>query len=112
MTQAQNNADETPDKQSIEQLQERYQALQTRKIQAETQRDSAQERLEELKKEAVQKYGTSDVAKLKSKLEEMKAENEKKRAKYQDDLDKIDQALGKVEEKFAPQAAPDNEAQE
>lgn len=112
MTQAQYNEDKTPDKQSIEQLQQRYQGLQTRKIQAETQRDSAQERLQELKEQAVEKYGTSDVVELKSKLEQMKTENEKKRAKYQTDLDKVDQALGEVEKKFAPPVAPDDEVQE
>jgi len=108
MAQTQNNTDAS-DNQSIEQLQERYQDLQKRKIQAETQKSGAEERLEELKKEAREKYDTDDVGELKSKLEQMKAENEKKRAKYQADLDKIDEGLRQVESKFAPQTDADEE---
>lgn len=110
MAQAQNNSDAS-DKQSIEQLQERYQDLQKRKIQAETQKSGAEERLEELRQQAVEKYGTADVAELKTKLKEMKAENEKKRAKYQADLDKIDEGLREVEEKFALQTDTEDEEQ-
>jgi adenosine deaminase len=110
MAQTQNDSD-AAGKQSIDQLQERYQALQERKIKAEAQRDSAKERLEELKKEAREKYDTDDLEELKTKLEQMKAENEKKRAKYQADLDKIDEGLRAVEEEFAPQTATDDEEQ-
>jgi len=108
MAQTQNNTDAS-DNQSIEQLQERYQALQERKIKAEAQRDSAKDRLEELKEQAREKYGTDDIEELKTKLEQMKAENEKKRAKYQADLDKIDEGLRQVESKFAPQTDADEE---
>jgi len=110
MAQTQNNTDAS-EKQSIEQLQERYQDLQKRKIQAETQRSGAEERLEELKKKAREKYGTDDLEELKTKLEQMKAENEKKRAKYQADLDKIDEGLRQVETKFAPQTDAEDEEQ-
>ena len=54
--------------QTIEQLQKRHADLNKRKIQAETQRDSAKKQLDDLKADAVRKYGTDDVAKLKEQL--------------------------------------------
>ena len=87
--------------QSIEQLQQRYQDLNRKKIQAETQRDSATKRLDELKAQAQEKYGTDDVAKLQEKLAEINNENARKKAKYQEDLDKIEKGLTEVEAKFA-----------
>lgn len=110
MAQTQNDGD-AAGKQSIDQLQERYQALQERKIKAGAQRDSAKERLEELKKQAREKYDTDDLEELKTKLEQMKAENEEKRAKYQADLDKIDEGLREVEAKFAPQTDAEDKEQ-
>lgn len=91
--------------QTIEQLQQRYQELNRKKIQAETQRDSAKTRLDELKAQAQEKYGTDDVAKLQEKLTEIISDNAKKRAKYQEDLDKIDKGLADVEAKFSESAA-------
>ena len=91
--------------QTIEQLQRRYQALHTRKIQAETHRDGATTRLEELKAQAREKYGTDDVAKLREKLAEIIDENNRKRARYQEDLDKIENGLAEVEAKFSEGAS-------
>jgi predicted transcriptional regulator len=87
--------------QTIEQLQRRYQDLNTKKIQAETQRDGAAKRLAELKAQALEKYGTDDVGRLKERLTEIITENAAKRAKYQEDLDKIDQGLAAVEARFS-----------
>jgi chromosome segregation ATPase len=87
--------------QTIEQLQQRYQDLNRKKIQAETQRDSATKRLDELKAQAQEKYGTDDVAKLQEKLAEINNENARKKAKYQEDLDTIEKGLAEVEAKFA-----------
>lgn len=87
--------------QTIEQLQQRYQNLNRKKIQAETQRDSAKTRLDDLKTQAQEKYGTDDVAKLQAKLAEIIDENARKRAKYQEDLDKIEKGLAEVETKFS-----------
>lgn len=92
--------------QSIEELQQRYQDLHTKKIQAETQRDTAQKSLEELKCQARAKYGTDDLAQLQTKLTEMIAENARKRSTYQAELDKIEQGLAEVERKFADSAPP------
>jgi chaperonin cofactor prefoldin len=95
--------------QTIEQLQQRYQELNRKKIQSETQRDSATTRLEELKAHAREKYGTDDVAKLQEKLAEIITENARKRAKYQEDLDKIEKGLADVEAKFSEAASVSSE---
>jgi len=87
--------------QSIEQLQQRYQQLHTRKIQAEAHLDNARKQLTTLQDEARQKYGTADVVELRQKLVAMKAENESKRAGYQTELERIESELAVVEQKFA-----------
>ncbi len=86
---------------SIEELQRRYQGLHTKKTQAETLRDEAKKRLDELKAQAREKYGTDDAAELQKKLDEMVAENARKVAEYKAHLDSIDQGLAEVERKFA-----------
>jgi chromosome segregation ATPase len=86
---------------SIEELQRRYQGLHTKKTQAETLRDDAKKRLDELKAQAREKYGTDDAAELQKKLDEMVAENTRKITEYKAHLDSIDQGLADVERKFA-----------
>lgn len=90
--------------QSIEELQRRYQGLHTKKIQAETQRDAAKQRLEELKSQARAKYGTDDLGQLRTKLDEMIAENARKRSAYQADLDRIEQGLAEIERQYSDAA--------
>jgi phage shock protein A len=100
MTQKTKHAGDVPE-QTIEQLQERYQALHTRKIQSETHLQNARQQLETLKRQAREAYGTDDVAELAKKLESMKAENEQKRQGYEADLDRIEAELSAVEQKFS-----------
>ncbi|MEX2389191.1 MAG: hypothetical protein WD534_15040 [Phycisphaeraceae bacterium] len=99
-------------KQTIEQLQQRYNLLNTRRIQAETNLENAEKQLEKLKKQARKQYGTDDVEKLKAKLQQMEADNEKKRAKYQADLDQIEKNLQEVEQKYGATDAPADAKQE
>jgi hypothetical protein len=87
-------------KQTIEQLQQRYERLNTQKIQCETKLESARAELEKLRREAREKYGTDDLVELQAKLEQMKADNEQKRAQYQADLDRIEADLDQVEKTF------------
>ena len=89
------------DKQSIEALQRRYQTLNTKKIQAETNLEHAQTQLAKLQQRARDDYETDDVAALRTKLAEMTAENERKRSNYQADLDRIEADLAAVEQTFA-----------
>src|SRR5688572_30274124 len=91
--------------QSIEQLQQRYSELNTKKIQADTSLKHARDQLAALKKEALEKFGTDDVAELRAKLDAMKADNEEKRRQYQVELDRIETELAEVESRFAAQSA-------
>ena len=92
--------------QTIEQLQQRYQELNRKKIQAETQRDGATLRLNELKAQARDKYGTDDVSSLQEQLAGFIKENADKKAKYQADLDNIEKGLAAVEAKFSEAGSP------
>lgn len=92
--------------QSIEQLQARYQALNTRKIQAETHLQNARDQLATLKKQALDAYGTDDVEQLREQLQKMKSENEQKRQNYQAELNRIEGNLAAVEQKFAAAENP------
>ena len=93
---------ESSEKQSIEQLQARYNDLNNKKIRAEADLANAKKELESLKKKAREKYQTDDVAELQELLARMKAENEEKRKSYQAQLDTIESELAEVEKKFAP----------
>jgi chromosome segregation ATPase len=86
--------------QTIEQLQQRYQQLHTRKIQCDTKLDQARKQLEDLKREAREKYDTDDVAELQAKLAAMKADNEEKRGAYQAQLEGIERELSQVEQNY------------
>lgn len=110
MTHPSNPPSSAAGEQTIEQLQQRYQELNRKKIQAETQRDNAKARLDELKTKAKRDYGTDDVAELQKKLNEMIADNARKRAKYQEDLDKIETELAEVETKFSDANRTDGDA--
>ncbi len=110
MSKAKPETVDDPGRQSIEELQKRYQKLDKKRTEAETELKGAKKRLEDLKKEAREKYGTDDVADLQRQLQAMKMENEKKRATYQADLDRIETELAEVQKKFteaeSPQEAP------
>lgn len=86
--------------QTIEALKSRYDDLNQKKIRFETLRESAEEQLNELKATALEQYGTDDIKQLQKKLKELKAENEKQRAAYQESLDKIESKLDDVQEEF------------
>ncbi len=62
--------------QTIEDLQKRYQHLRDKKVEAETHYRNAQTQLDELKRQAREKYGTDDVSKLEQMLAKMRLENE------------------------------------
>jgi len=89
------------DVQDMEQLQARYRQLHNRQIEAKTNFKNAERQLSDLRKEAVEKYGTDNLDELRDKLAKMKAENEAKRKSYQASLDKIESDLAEVEREFA-----------
>ena len=86
--------------QTITDLQERYERLRDRKITTEANLKTAQADLDKLQREADEAYGTHDIDELKKQLEQMKRENEEKRASYQAALDKIDDDLHAVETNY------------
>jgi hypothetical protein len=100
------------EKQTIEDLQKRYGDLYKKKIEAETELKTARTRLYDLKTEAREKFGTDDLGELERKLEQMRTENEEKRAQYQADLDRIERDLEAVEQKFAAAEDSVNGAEE
>jgi chromosome segregation ATPase len=86
--------------QDIETLKKRYDHLSKEKTRAETNLDNARRQLEELKKQARDNYGTDDLTELKSKLQAMKDENERKRSEYQRHLEKIETDLQQIEREY------------
>lgn len=92
--------------QTIEALQQRYQQLRDKKIQAETHFGNAQKQLDELKQQAREKYGTDDVAELEQMLARMRLENEQRRGQYQAELDRIEGNLADVEQRFSLAETP------
>ncbi len=90
-----------PRKQSIEELQRRFKQLDEARIAAEANRKTAQARVDELKASAKAQYGSDDIEVLQEQLEEMIAENERKRSAYQTTLDAIEGDLAEVERSFA-----------
>ncbi len=86
--------------QTIDELKARYDKLNQQKIVFQTRRDTAQEQLNELKSTALEQYGTDDIKQLQKKLKELKAENEKQRASYQESLDGIENRLVEIQEEF------------
>jgi SMC interacting uncharacterized protein involved in chromosome segregation len=102
MAKATRESNGTRPQQGIEELQQRYQSLHAQRITAEADLKNAQKRLDELKQEARAKYGTDDVEELQRKLQAMREENEQKRSAYQAELDRIEDALGEVEQSYEP----------
>ncbi|MGM0609805.1 MAG: hypothetical protein ACQES5_01820 [Thermodesulfobacteriota bacterium] len=97
------------EKQSMEELTERYKKLDREKTTTEANLKMAKDRLEELQKEAREQYGTDDPEELKRLLEQMEEENERKRSEYQQLLDKVENDLRAVKESFANGFASENE---
>lgn len=92
--------DQKTKKQTIDELKARYENLNKRKIQAEANLENARNQLEELKAQARSEFGTDDIEALKKMLADMEAENERKRAAYQESLDSIEKDLNTVAEKY------------
>jgi len=88
-------------KQSMEELAKRYTKLDREKTTTEANLKTARERLEELQEEARKQYGTDDPEELKKLLAQKEEENERKRSEYQALLDKVENDLREVGDKFA-----------
>lgn len=93
--------------QTIEELQARHDEFQKQKIVVENDRKHALEKLDELKATAQEKFGSDDPGELEKMLKKMRADNEKKRAKYQKDLDAIEGKLETINEQFEDEELED-----
>ena len=87
--------------QDIETLKKRYRDLDKQKTTAEANQKTAEDQLKKLKQEARAKFGTDDLDQLKKKLDEMKQENDRRRADYQKHLDSIETRLAEIENRDA-----------
>lgn len=93
-------------RQEIDDLRRRYDRLRERRITAEADLRNATQELERLQREAKAAYGTDDLNELTRMLDEMKRENERKRAEYQQHLDAVEARLAEVEAQFAKAKEP------
>jgi hypothetical protein len=89
-----------PGQLSIEQLQTKYDELNRLKIQSETRHRDASDQLQKIRAQALATWGTEDLDELKLKLVKMQEENERRRAKYQADLQSIESKLIEIDEKY------------
>ncbi len=96
--------------QDMEELQKRYKGLEEKKHKAEANLATSSETLENLKRQARDKYGKDDLASLRAKLEEWTQENERKRAEYQEHLTAIETQLAEVEAQHTEAASKETQA--
>ncbi|MBX3421394.1 MAG: hypothetical protein KF752_07535 [Pirellulaceae bacterium] len=88
--------------QDIEGLKRRYEKLNEKKIAAQTKQGAAEDRLKQLKSQALLDYGTDDLELLKKKLHDLLEENERQRSDYQRHLEAIEAQLAEVEQSNMP----------
>lgn len=81
----------------IETLRNRYLELDTKRTQCKTLLERAESDLKELKRQAQEQFGTSDLEELKAKLAQMEEENLKMRRDYEALLDGIQTKLTEIE---------------
>ena len=82
----------------IKELLKRHQDLLSQKAIAEDRLATARINLQNAKEEAREKYGTDDPEKLSAKLDEARAENENKVAKFAEDLGMVEDKLKSIDE--------------
>jgi len=78
-------------------LREEYRKLHEKKIATERDRQNLEERLRELREQAEQEYGTSDIEQLRQLLERRRQENERMVAEYEQHVRTINERLGEIE---------------
>lgn len=86
-----NTADQLAD------IRKRYDELNNKRIAAHTRLEQTTKALEELKKEAQEQWGTSDLKALQDKLAEQQAANDRLRQNYEASLTSIEADLKKIE---------------
>jgi chromosome segregation ATPase len=87
----------TSKSQPIDELRRRYDDLNNKRVAAETRLDQTQKALEQLKTEAQEQWGTSDLAELQKKLAKQQADNDSLRQSYEASLAQIETSLKEIE---------------
>ena len=82
---------------SIEELTQQYNKLNDAKVRAETNLENASAELKRLQQEAVEQFGTSDIAELQKQLDEAEALDRRQREEYRQHLRQIEDQLNQVE---------------
>lgn len=77
----------------IEALQKRHRALEQERLQLQTKRDLAQERLREIQAAAKEQYGVSSLEELRELRQRWDAENSENLAQFEKNLGQLEQQL-------------------
>lgn len=88
-------------KAQIDELRARYDKLREKRLLAQNNLDNAGKQMAELKRQALEQWGTDDLEQLSRKLEQMRADNEQRLAEYRAHLDAIERELQQVERNHA-----------
>jgi hypothetical protein len=78
-------------------LREAHRKLHEKKIATERDRQNLEERLKEMRQQAEQEYGTSDIDQLRQLLEQRRQENERMVAEYERHVREINERLEEIE---------------
>ncbi len=81
----------------LQALREEYGKLHEKKIATERDRQNFEDRLRELREQAMREYGTSEVEELRRLLEERRAENDRMVEDYQGHIRGIQERLAEIE---------------
>jgi DNA-binding transcriptional MerR regulator len=85
----------------IETLRRRYAELHEQRITAAAHLRTAERHLADLQRQARERYGTDDPDALAAMLDEMRTENDRRRAAYQRHLDEVAARLAEVERTYS-----------
>ncbi|AEB10749.1 hypothetical protein [Desulfobacca acetoxidans] len=89
---------DTAVQEKLETLKKEYKDLDTLKIRTDQDIANLQKQLDDLEKQAVAEYGTSDLAELEKILEERRQENELRVQEYEQHIQAVKDSLAKIEE--------------
>jgi hypothetical protein len=92
MTTGDSQADE------LKNLRDRYERLREEKIRADERLNQHREGLQDLQRQARERFGTYDLAILQARLNELEQENQRKLDEYRAALNAVDEQLNRIED--------------
>jgi predicted nucleic acid-binding Zn-ribbon protein len=84
----------------MELLRKRYEDLSRKKTACEINLDNARNALQDLQAQAREQYQTDDLEALQTRLEDMRAENQRLQDEYRTSLDAIETSLKEVDQAY------------